>query len=85
MHPVSKSFNTVVGGVTLGFGQVLSWNKSGVQAVADPSVLVTDYRFHLVSFRYECPAKNQLCVMNLTRFITVDVYFYLEGVRSRLL
>ena len=36
-------FNTVVGGVTLGANQVLSWNGSSVFAVADPSVQIADY------------------------------------------
>ena len=71
-------FNTVVGGVTLGFGQVLSWNKSGVQAVADPSVLVTDYTVSFSASDMSVPQKP-LCVMNLNQIYTVDVYFYLEG------
>ena len=71
-------FNTVVGGVTLGAGQVLSWNGSGVQAVADPSVPVTDYTISFGTSDMSVPSKS-LCVMNLNQISTVDVYFYLEG------
>ena len=71
-------FNTVVGGVTLGAGQVLSWNGSGVQAVADPSVPVTDYTVSFGASDMSVPSKP-LCVMNLNQIYTVDVYFYLEG------
>ena len=76
--PSQQAFNTVVGGVTLGYGQVLSWNKSGVQAVADPSVLVTDYTVSFGASDMSVPQKP-LCVMNLNQIYTVDVYFYLEG------
>ena len=76
--PSQQVFNTVVGGVTLGYGQVLSWNKSGVQAVADPSVLVTDYTVSFGASDMSVPQKP-LCVMNLNQIYTVDVYFYLEG------
>lgn len=76
--PSQQVFNTVVGGVTLGFDQVLSWNKSGVQAVADPSVLVTDYTVSFGTSDMSVPQKP-LCVMNLNQIYTVDVYFYLEG------
>ena len=71
-------FNTVVNGVTLGAGQVLSWNGSGVQAVADPSVPVTDYTVSFGASDMSVPSKP-LCVMNLNQIYTVDVYFYLEG------
>ncbi len=71
-------FNTVVGGVTLGAGQVLSWNGSGVQAVADPSVPVTDYTVSFGASDMSVPVKP-LCVMNLNQIYSVDVYFYLEG------
>lgn len=71
-------FNTVVNGVTLGAGQVLSWNGSGVQAVADPSVPVTDYTVSFGASDMSVPSKP-LCVMNLNQIYSVDVYFYLEG------
>ena len=71
-------FNTVVGGVTLGAGQVLSWNGSGVSAVADPSVPITDYTVNFGESDMSVPARP-LCVMNLNQVYPVDVYFYLEG------
>ena len=71
-------FNTVVNGVALGAGQVLSWNGSGVQAVADPSVPVTDYTVSFGASDMSVPSKS-LCVMNLNQIYSVDVYFYLEG------
>lgn len=73
----NQIFNTVVNGVTLGSGQVLSWNTGSVQAVADPSVPVTDYT---VSFGSSMSVPSRpLCVMNLNQIYQVDVYFYLEG------
>ena len=71
-------FNTVVNGVTLGAGQVLSWNGSSVQAVADPSVPVDEYTVSFGASDMSVPSKP-LCVMNLNQIYTVDVYFYLEG------
>ena len=71
-------FNTVVGGVTLGAGQVLSWNGSGVSAVADPSVPIADYTVTFGASDMSVPARP-LCVMNLNQVYPVDVYFYLEG------
>lgn len=71
-------FNTVVGGVTLGANQVLSWNGSGVFAVADPSVPITDYTVTFGASDMSVP-NRPLCVMNLNQIYPVDVYFYLEG------
>lgn len=71
-------FNTVVGGVTLGANQVLSWNGSGVSAVADPSVPIADYTVTFGASDMSVP-QRPLCVMNLNQIYPVDVYFYLEG------
>ena len=71
-------FNTVVGGVTLGANQVLSWNGSSVFAVADPSVQIADYTVTFGASDMSVP-QRPLCVMNLNQIYTVDVYFYLEG------
>lgn len=71
-------FNTVVGGVTLGANQVLSWNGSSVFAVADPSVQIADYTVTFGASDMSVP-QRPLCVMNLNQIYPVDVYFYLEG------
>ena len=71
-------FNTVVGGVTLGANQVLSWNGSSVFAVADPSVPIADYTVTFGASDMSVP-QRPLCVMNLNQIYPVDVYFYLEG------
>ena len=71
-------FNTVVGDVTLGANQVLSWNGSGVSAVADPSVPIADYTVTFGASDMSVP-QRPLCVMNLNQIYPVDVYFYLEG------
>ena len=74
-----RAYNTVVNGVTLGDGQVLSsQGTSTVQAVPDPSAPVSDYT---VSFRtngIQLPDRP-LLTMELGRIYAVDVYFYLEG------
>ena len=46
-----------------------------MQAVADPSVLVTDYTVSFSASDMSVPQKP-LCVMNLNQIYTVDVYFY---------
>ena len=71
-------FNTVVGGVTLGANQVLSWNGSSVFAVDDPSVQIADYTVTFGASDMSVP-QRPLCVMNLNQIYPVDVYFYLEG------
>ena len=49
-----------------------------MQAVADPSVLVTDYTVSFSASDMSVP-QNQLCVMNLNQIYTVDGLFLPGG------
>lgn len=75
-----QTYNTVIGGVTLGKDQVLSSDGTavGVRAAADPSLPVSAYTIDMSGTAAEVPARP-LLHMELNQIYPVDIYFYLEG------
>lgn len=70
--------NTVLNGVTVADGNVLTEQNGVVTAVKDPAVSLKDYTINTDAASAGFPPKT-LFVMELNRIYPVDVYFYLEG------
>jgi hypothetical protein len=70
--------NTMINGQLLADGQVLAYENGQVQAVDDPSVLVSQYTISLDGSTVTLP-ETPLVYLEPNEIYTVDVYFYLEG------
>ena len=74
----AQVYNTEVNGKILGKNQVLGYNDSGVFAVGDPSVSISEYTIDFSENQMKLPART-LMSMELGKIYPVDIYFYLEG------
>ena len=74
----AQIYNTEVNGKILGKNQVLGYNDSGVFAVEDPSVSISEYTIDFSESQTKIPSKT-LVSMELGKIYPVDIYFYLEG------
>lgn len=70
--------NTRPGGVAIGDNQVLTYSGGSVQAVQDPSILLTQVQLTQGGIPGEIP----VATLELNELYTVDIYFYLEGCDS---
>ena len=74
----AQIYNTEVNGKILGKNQVLGYNDSGVFAVGDPSVSISEYTIDFSENQMKLPSRT-LVSMELGKIYPVDIYFYLEG------
>ena len=74
----AQIYNTEVNGKILGKNQVLGYNDSGVFAVGDPSVSISEYTIDFSENQMKLPSRA-LVSMELGKIYPVDIYFYLEG------
>ena len=74
----AQIYNTEVNGKILGKNQVLGYNNSGVFAVEDPSVSISEYTIDFSENQTKIPSRV-LVSMELGKIYPVDIYFYLEG------
>lgn len=74
----AQIYNTEVNGKILGKNQVLGYNDSGVFAVGDPSVSISEYTIDFSENQMKLPSST-LVSMELGKIYPVDIYFYLEG------
>jgi hypothetical protein len=70
--------NTMVDGKLLKDNQVLKYSKGKVEAVTDPSVLLSQYTISIENNTVNLPEKP-LTYLELNKIYIVDIYFYLEG------
>lgn len=74
----AQIYNTEVNGKILGKNQVLGYNDSGVFAIEDPSVSISEYTIDFSENQMKLPSRV-LMSMELGKIYPVDIYFYLEG------
>ena len=74
----AQIYNTEVNGKILGKNQVLGYNDSGVFAIEDPSVSISEYTIDFSENQMKLPSRA-LMSMELGKIYPVDIYFYLEG------
>lgn len=74
----AQIYNTEVNGKILGKNQVLGYNDSGVFAIEDPSVSISEYTIDFSENQMMLPSRA-LMSMELGKIYPVDIYFYLEG------
>ena len=74
----AQIYNTEVNGKILGKNQVLGYNDSGVFAVGDPSVSISEYTIDFSENQMKLPSRT-LVSMELGKIYQVDIYFSLEG------
>ena len=74
----AQIYNTEVNGKILGKNQVLGYNDSGVFAIEDPSVSISEYTIDFSENQMKLPSRD-LMSMELGKIYPVDIYFYLEG------
>ena len=74
----AQIYNTEVNGKILGKKQVLGYNDSGVFAIEDPSVSISEYTIDFSENQMKLPSRA-LMSMELGKIYPVDIYFYLEG------
>lgn len=74
----AQIYNTEVNGKILGKNQVLGYNNSGVFAIEDPSVSISEYTIDFSENQMKLPSRA-LMSMELGKIYPVDIYFYLEG------
>lgn len=74
----AQIYNTEVNGKILGKNQVLGYNDSGVFAIEDPSVSISEYTIDFSENQMKLPSRA-LMNMELGKIYPVDIYFYLEG------
>ena len=74
----AQIYNTEVNGKILGKNQVLGYNNSGVFAIEDPSVSISEYTIDFSENQMKIPSRA-LMSMELGKIYPVDIYFYLEG------
>lgn len=77
----AQIYNTEVNGKILGKNQVLGYNDSGVFAIEDPSVSISEYTIDFSENQMKLPSRD-LMSMELGKIYPVDIYFYLEGCDS---
>ena len=74
----AQIYNTEVNGKILGKNQVLGYNDSGMFAIEDPSVSISEYTIDFSENQMKLPSRA-LMSMELGKIYPVDIYFYLEG------